>query len=435
MTCGAVALGIGMAFGVATWTPAGAETDPAGATSGAAPIAAAAAADTTVRVAAPSPPRPAAPARDTLAESASVPLVVPGRQARADTAASPREQARLNYRLGLTLERKRMNAAAIEAYKKALRFDPTYPGASYRAGLLFLGRGQISDAVSRFESELRAHPGDADAARELGLALARIDQSPRALVVLERLTHRQPDDDEAWRALGFVYKHAGRLKDAETALRKAIQLKPARSGEHRDLALLLGSTGRIEEARAEYRRAAALDPRDATVWYNFGNLERRAGRLEQALAHFRGAEARDSGFSLASQGQIDVLLRLERQAEAGEAYRRWLRVRPDDHNARLEAVRLFDRIGREDIAVELAREGVRRAPRAGDSHLILGMVLGSHGDMKGALAEMRKAETLFTTREEREKVRQMIALLRTGAKDSMRALFAADSTAHAGGRP
>lgn len=428
MKCRPVVLGIGMAVSVGTWSASGAQSAPSdtlGMVAGAVADSLGAVPDTVAPPVSPPKPIPA----DPPSEAAPVPLVVPGRTAR-DTTLSPREQARRQFALGLGLERKRLNAAAIEAYKKALRYDPTYPEANYRAGMLFLTRAQVSEAAKRFEAEMRSHPGNADAARELGLALARLDQGTRAIAVLERLTHRQPDDDEAWRALAFAYKHAGRLKDAESALHRSIALKPPRSGEHRDLALLLGSTGRIEEARAQYRRASVLDPKDATVWYNFGNLERRVGRLEQALAHFRGAEARDSGFSLATQGQIDVLLRLERPAEAGETYRRWLRVRPDDHNARLEAVRLYDKIGRQDIATELAREGVRRSPRAGDSHLILGMVLGAHGDMSGALVEMRKAEALFGDGEEREKVRQMIALLRAGAKDSLRALFVADSTEH-----
>jgi tetratricopeptide (TPR) repeat protein len=266
----------------------------------------------------------------------------------------------------------------------------------------------------------------------LGLALARTGESGRAVTLLESLTRRRPNDGDCWQALGFAYMAGSRPRDAEIALRRAVVLPPPRADKHRDLGAVLAAREKEPEAREQYRKALALDPKSATTWVNLANLDRRSGRLEQALKNYREAERRDSTLALAFQGQIQTLLGLGRPAEVPAVYRRWLEVQPADHAARLEAVRFLDSVGRKDIALELARDGVRRNERSGDAHLMLGMALASSGATRAALAELRKAEALARGQAEKERARQLVAALRAAAPESLGTLFAADSVEHAG---
>jgi len=368
---------------------------------------------------------------DTL-ETPPAPLLVPGRPGPGDSLGPNRPgRAHEQYRLGRSLELAGSPAAAITAYRAAVRLDPTIPDANLRMGQLFLGRDQLEEAVKCFAAEVLHHPGNVSATRELGLALARLGQTRRAIAQLESLTRRRPNDGDCWQALGFAYVIAKRPRAAEIALRRAIVLPPPRADKHRDLGAVLAARGKEREAREQYQRAIALDSHDPTSWVNLGNLERRGGRLERALDDYREAERRDSSLALALQGEIETLRDLGRHDEAGAAYRRWLRVQPADHAARLEAVRFFDSIGRRDIGVEVARDGVRWNDRSGDAHLLLGMALASSGNPRAALGEIRKAESLFTTAPERARTRQLVAGLRAQAPDSLRELFAADSAEHA----
>jgi len=370
-------------------------------------------------------------AGDTV-ETQPAPLLVPGRPGPGDTLGPNRpRRAREQYRLGRSLEQMGSPAAAIAAYRSAVRLDPTIPDANLRMGQLFLGHDQLEEAVKCFAAEVLHHPGNVTATRELGLTLARLGETRRAIAQLESLTRRRPNDGDCWQALGFAYLAAKRARAAEIALRRAIVLPPSRADKHRDLGAVLAARGKEREAREQYQRAIALAPRDATSWVNLANLERRDGRLEPALEDYREAERRDSSLALALQGQIETLRDLGRHDEAGAAYRRWLRVQPADHTARLEAVRFFDSIGRRDIGVEVARDGVRQNERSGDAHLLLGMALASAENPRAALSEIRKAEALFTTAAERGRARQLIAGLRAQASDSLRELFAADSAEHA----
>jgi len=372
--------------------------------------------------------------RDSLPpESAPAPFITPGHFESSDSAlVSSVAAARAQYRIGLSLERSSPGAAVV-AYRNALRIDPEIRDAAYRAGLLMAGVGSYADAAKMFAAEVKQHPDHDDAERELGVALTRTGHHPEAIKRLESLSRRQPRVDKNWQALGFAYASAGRSKDAEAALRRSIELAPERSEEHRDLgAVIAAAGGRDREARTEYRRAAALAPDDPSVWINLGNLERRAGRPDSALADYRRAEACDSSLAMALAGQIEVLHESGRLAEAAEVYRRRLHRQPADHAARLEAIRLEGELGRPDRALELAREGIRDAVGEGTSWEIYGMTLAGQGRPREALDQLRRAESMYRDRPaDAERVRALITRLRAGAPDSLRAVFAADSVAHA----
>jgi tetratricopeptide (TPR) repeat protein len=381
-------------------------------------------------------PRVSAQTDSVPAESAPAPLLIPGRPSPGDSSVRNLSQrARDAYALGRQLELNGLLGAAIASYRNAVRFDPAIPDANFRMAMLFLLRDQVGDAAECLASEVEHHPENDDAIRQLGMCLARLGDTGRAIAHLERLARRRPKEGANWHALGFAYLAAKRPRDAETALRRALRLPPTTADEHRDLGTTLGALGRDAEARNQFVLALELDPRDAPSWVNLGNLERRAGRADSALACYRRAEGADSSLALALQAQAQLLREMKRDGEAADAYRRWLDRHPDHHGARLEAVRLLDAIGREDEALALAREGTRRAADSGQPHVILGMVLRGRGDTRGAIAELRRAETLFRgNTDEQERVRTIMAALRGSASDSLRALFAADSVAAAAHR-
>jgi tetratricopeptide (TPR) repeat protein len=383
----------------------------------------------------------AAPA-DTLRESPPAPLLVPGRAPRgwapsaADSLRQSRESlARQYYLKGRELERNGAHAAAIVSYRLALRNDATLADANYRIGELFLAVDQVGEAALAFAAEVEHHPGNTAAARELGLALSRLDEHERAVAQLELLTRRVPRDGENWRALGYAYLGAGRAKDAEAALRRAVALPPPNAAAHRDLGFVLATGGRVDEARAEYRRALAIDPRETGAWLNLGNLDRAQGEPEQALEEFRAAERSDSTLTAALKGQALALVELRRPEEAGAAYRRLLSRAPGDVDTRFAAVRLYEALDRGDIALELARDGVRHDRGSAEARLILGMALEAQGSWREAARELRRAEAFAPDSARRSRARGLLGTLNRQASDSLRAVFAADSVAYARERP
>jgi tetratricopeptide (TPR) repeat protein len=385
------------------------------------------------------PPLLLPPKRDTTSriESEPAPLLLPGRPGPAEgESRSKATRAREQYVIARALEEQTAFAAAITAYRNALELDPKLRDAHFRVGRLFVRAGQHAAAVSEFAAEVSLDPANTPAARELGLALANAGDTASAIRQLELLTRRAARDTASWKALGYAYGVARRNADAERALRRATALAPGDAGAWRDLGVMVALNGRANEARQAYARAARLDPRDGATWLNLGNLESREGRWPAALAAYREAEARDSTLLAACAGQVNALQRLGRDDELGAVYRRWLAVRPDAPETRIEAIRHFSARGRNDVALELARDGVRANPRSGEAHLALGMALDLSGDTAGMLAELRRAGELLREPEQRQRLAASIAARRARAPDSLRAIYAADSVAHEpGARP
>lgn len=363
---------------------------------------------------------------------APAPLLIPGRASAADSLRrTPEQLAREQYALGRELERVHQPAAAIAAYRNAIRLQPSLPEAHFRMGRLFTAVGEHRAAAREYEAELAHQPEHRDAGRGLALERAQLGDTTAAIAGLERLTRSDPRDEASWQALGFAYSTAGRLVEGERALRRALELDAKDADAWRDLGAVLAAQKRDRDARAAYERAAALAPRDATVWVNLGNLERRMGRTGEALDAYREANRRDSSLAFAWRGRIAVLDELGRALDAAAVYREWLASRPADDDLRIETIARYDALGRKDVALELAREGVRRAPGSAEAHLALGMALRGAVGAGASLQELRRAQALFAEPGQRVRVGALIAAMRARAPDSLRALFAADSAAHA----
>jgi tetratricopeptide (TPR) repeat protein len=377
-----------------------------------------------------------APADSMPPESPPAPLIVPPAPGSAgaaqDTmAAAARKRAREAYGRGLALERQGAYAAAIVSYTNAARTDPTLRGPSYRIGQLFAWKRQWDPAARAFREELHRDPDSRDAAREYALMLCELGDTTRPLRMLEELTRRAPNDAKAWRALGFAYARVGRRDDAERALKGAIALDSKNAAAWRDLGVLYADRGDEQAARDAYRRSLAIDPDEVATLIDLANLDGRSGDHAAALAHFREAEKRDSTYVDAYRGQIRELVVMGREAEAGGVWKRWLKAVPDAE-VREGAARHYLRQDRADIAMEIARDGVRDAPGAGGPRWLLGEMQLASGDTLAALASYREAWTRWRQPNDRARAEASIAALRAAAgSDTLRARLAADSVRYA----
>ena len=378
-----------------------------------------------------------APADTSRIESPPAPLIVT--PARPEAAKAPEDTAIVNARQrakeafgrGLVLEQERAYSAAIMSYLNAARMDPQLAGPSLRMGLLFASRQQWDPAARAFREELRRDPNSVIAAREYAVTLAELGDTTRAMRMLEDLSRRAPQDATVWRALGFAYTKAGRYAPAEKALRGAVALNSKYALAWRDLGVVLALLDRPRDARAAYRRALAADPNDETATVNLANLESRLGQHAEALALYRKAERLDSTQVFAYRGQVAELVVLGRETEAGDVWRRWLAVYPDDTQVREGAARHFVHVGRADAALAVAREGVRRASKSGESWWLLGEVQALTDDPVSAHASYREAASHFRDPADSARVATSLATLRASVPDSLRARFAADSAARA----
>ena len=137
----------------------------------------------------------------------------------------------------LCLDRQRLGEAE-DAFRSALREDPTASRAWHGLGNLWLGRGRPEDAAEAFRRALNQRPDHALLLSNLALALHRSGRSDEAEAILRALIAREPDSYEATINLGVVLRDVVRWPEARELFERALVWRPGEAKLRFDLSLL-----------------------------------------------------------------------------------------------------------------------------------------------------------------------------------------------------
>lgn len=162
-----------------------------------------------------------------------------------------------------------LNAAA-EEYRKAIAYDPNWPG--YR--------------------------------NSLGNVLLKQEKYAEALEAYMRYSSLKPNNPIAHHNIGLALWNLGRYKEAEAELTTAIRLDPTFTSAQQNLLALVGNIKNVilyngfqrayneedpQKAEALYRQYLLLDPTNSAALGNLGRQLQRQGRFIAAEAAYREA--------------------------------------------------------------------------------------------------------------------------------------------------
>jgi tetratricopeptide (TPR) repeat protein len=128
--------------------------------------------------------------------------------------------------LGQDLAERGHSARAIEHFRKAIAFKPSYPSPHNNLAFELAQLGRLDEAVQSYREAIRLHPEYADAYANLGNALAM----------------------------------QGKFDEAVANYAAAVEFAPRRAGTHFNMALALYQAGRLRESRAQVEYTLMLDP-------------------------------------------------------------------------------------------------------------------------------------------------------------------------------
>jgi Flp pilus assembly protein TadD len=186
----------------------------------------------------------------------------------------------------------------------------------------------------------------------------------------------------------------GDLAGARASAEAALVLRPRDPALLRLRAWLLQQLGLLGDAETAYRNLVAAEPADYESWTNLGSTLLLAGDAAAA------ADALDRAAALREDlVPIQINLAMARAAlgdgeGAAEAAAAAVRLAPGDAGLRLEAGRIFGRVGRHAEAVAQIEAAARIAPREPQIRLELGLARAAIGDLEGAEREYRAALAL-----------------------------------------
>lgn len=184
-------------------------------------------------------------------------------------------------RLGDALRNREQNAAAADAYARAIALAGD---AGPRAWTLHFRRGGALEPDGRWpeaEIELRAAlalaPDEALVLNYLGYALLdrglKLDEAER---LVRRAVELQPDNAAIVDSLGWLYFRTGRYAEAIAQLERAVASAPGDPEMNDHLGDAYWQVGRQIEARFRWRAAAAAEPAPAVA-------KRLAAKLDYGL--------------------------------------------------------------------------------------------------------------------------------------------------------
>jgi tetratricopeptide (TPR) repeat protein len=177
------------------------------------------------------------------------------------------------------LENERQYGPAIEAYSRAINFDPKSDAAFlHRGNCLFL-LGENTDAVSDFTQSLALQPNSSRAYLARALALAASGQDEKALSDAGMALQRDPQYLDAYLLRGRLYELQGKHELASADFTQAVSVAPQSETAYLGRAGILESAGQPEQALNDCQNAVRINPNSAA-----GYLCRAESYLKMKLA-------------------------------------------------------------------------------------------------------------------------------------------------------
>ncbi len=145
--------------------------------------------------------------------------------------------------------------AAIDAYREALKLEPSLPGLHLRVAVLMLEHSPEPDAwkqaLEELNAEVKIDPRSAEAEYEVGEAYRKHGDLEQATAAFRRALRLQPKFVEARIGLAKALRQQKQTQEALDALEPARHSRPPNPAVHFLLAQLYRDAGRIADAEKE----------------------------------------------------------------------------------------------------------------------------------------------------------------------------------------
>ena len=172
--------------------------------------------------------------------------------------------------LGIVLEETSAHEA-MDAYRKAVRFDPSFPIAHYNLAWALHREFRYPEAEQEYKEAIKHGMGERDGLVHAHLAACLFNQAKFEDAAREyrNCLKVMPDYTTAQVFLGSCLWMRGLKSDAKVAYEKALEMDPHHAEAHRYLGGVEERLGNTDRAIQLLRKAIELDPKD--VW-NYNDL-------------------------------------------------------------------------------------------------------------------------------------------------------------------
>jgi len=248
--------------------------------------------------------------------------------------------------------------AAIVPLQKFLAEKDDFAYAHFQLGYAYTGLRKSKEARGEYERAMLLDPKMPEAALNLGILL--LNEEPAAAVA---------------------------------PLQRAVELLPTQSHPRTLLGLAYEKSGDLKNAAGTYEGALALDPKDTETSLHLAQLYLRQQRAADAETKFRAVLSGEPESPPALVG-LAQSLEIEKNPEAADAYRNYLKAQPGDAAAREHFVHLLIANEKYDEALAEMEKTEKGGTLSVESLKLRADILMGEKKWDGAIAALKQAVVL-----------------------------------------
>lgn len=175
-------------------------------------------------------------------------------------------------------------AQALPLLKESVAIDPTLVEAHAELGHAYRFLGQPAAAVGAYRSALRLDPQHVHARSGLVDALTALGRHAEAQAELQTAAAAGTEDPILYYNRGLALLQQRELEEAEQAFRHTLRIKPDFVRAYVDLGAALGMKGEHAQAIETLRTGIAMDPQLADAHNNLGFAYMQIAEWDKAIA-------------------------------------------------------------------------------------------------------------------------------------------------------
>ena len=203
------------------------------------------------------------------------------------------------------------------------------------------------------------NPDAFTAHNNLGIAYLNAGNRPEALRQISIALQQQPDDDNTQRTVCRLALSDGKPADALAHIQKAIALRPNFGLNYKLLGDVYEALGRPRDALDAYAKATTTDLTDPIYFIAYAEALKRSKKLDQAAIAYQAALSLAPGNLITRYNYGNILLDLNKPADAITQYQFILKYQPEEHNGPIwhNLAFAYSQIGQQSMAIEAENRG------------------------------------------------------------------------------
>lgn len=301
----------------------------------------------------------------------------------------PQSNAYFHYVRARMLLDENDRKGAVDAYQKAIDYDPDNEELRFELAELFITIDQPEQAIRVVEDILTRNPDSIKANLSMGIAWFGNRQPDKAVPYFRHALELDPENEEIRLNLSIALVRAGDFALATEELKELLRRYPDSIPGHLAMARLYRETGLNALAVEQYRDLISRYPDMDQAYQELGLLYEELKEWQNALDVFTDVlKLRPLDFALRHH-LARVYVGMKRYADALEQLDVIVALKPEDLDARLKMGLIFLEQQRWSDAITVFKEILELKPELDAARYYLGTAFESKSEWEPALEAFR----------------------------------------------